>query len=113
MSIYTQKIFDQTIKILLYYIMFSKQKIAGVASGAAQQMSDMPGAQRVIGVGQQGLVDPGAKVPWKLVGIVTFLTVLFVSTSSMGIGIYNNCQKAKNSKKWTNIIETLQRRKVP
>lgn len=81
--------------------MFSKTK--AVASGAAQQMSAMPGAQQVIGVGQQGLVDPGAKVPWKLVGIVTFLTALFVSTSSLGIGIYNNCQKAKNSKKWTNI----------
>ena len=36
--------------------MFSKTK--AVASGAAQGMSDMPGAQRVIGVGQQGLVDP-------------------------------------------------------
>ena len=86
--------------------MFSRTK--AVASGAAQQMSAMPGAQRVIGMGQQGLIipkntGPDAKVPWKLVGIVTFLTALFVSTSSMGIGIYNNCQKAKNSKKWTNI----------
>ena len=81
--------------------MFSRTK--AVASGAAQQMSVMPGAQKVIGVGQTGLVNQGAKVPVKLLGIILFLTILFVSTSAMGIGIYNKCEKAKNSKKWTNI----------